>query len=79
MSLIKLALAGVAGYALYKYVNAENTDRVALASGEGAHSGSFAQVRNSGPEAMRDKPPQWQKVDELSDQSFPASDPPATY
>ena len=79
MSLLKLAVAGIAGYALYKYANTENTDRVALASGEGAHTGSFTQVRNSGPEAMRDKPPQWQKADEASDQSFPASDPPSTY
>lgn len=37
-------------------------------------------VRNSGPAAMRDAPQgQWSEVDEASDQSFPASDPPATY
>ena len=79
MGLVRLAIAGIAGYALYKYATRENTDRVALASGEGAHAGSFAHVRNAGPEAMRDAPEQWQKVDQASDESFPASDPPATY
>ncbi len=34
-------------------------------------------VRDAGPEAMADPPPAWDEVDEASDQSFPASDPPA--
>ena len=79
MGLIRMALASAAGYALYKYATRDNTDRVAFAKGEGAHDGSFSHVRNAGPEAMRDTPQQWQKVDETSDESFPASDPPATY
>lgn len=37
-------------------------------------------VRPAGPEAMRDAPRRgWDKLDEASDESFPASDPPATY
>jgi hypothetical protein len=36
-------------------------------------------VRDSGPGAMRDKPRQWNRTDERSDESFPASDPPSTY
>ena len=37
-------------------------------------------VRDAGPEAMRSTPQRaWTKTDEESDQSFPASDPPATY
>jgi len=36
-------------------------------------------VRDSGPEAMRDPPRRWDDVDEAMDESFPASDPPATY
>lgn len=36
-------------------------------------------VRPAGPESMRDPPKKWDEVDEDSDESFPASDPPATY
>jgi hypothetical protein len=36
-------------------------------------------VRPSGPEAMRDPPKHWDEADERSDESFPASDPPAKY
>lgn len=37
------------------------------------------QVRNAGPDAMKDKPRKWDKVDEASDESFPASDSSAKY
>jgi hypothetical protein len=40
-------------------------------------AGSGSSGRPAGPESMRDPPPNWDKVDEASDQSFPASDPPA--
>ena len=33
-------------------------------------------VRDAGTEEMRNPPKQWDKVDEASDESFPASDPP---
>jgi len=36
-------------------------------------------VRPAGPESMRDPPRKWDEVDEESDESFPASDPPSTY
>jgi hypothetical protein len=38
---------------------------------------SGAAARSAGPEAMRDPPPEWDKVDQSVDESFPASDPPA--
>ena len=38
------------------------------------HSGN---ARSAGPDAMRDPPRSWSAVDEASDESFPASDPPA--
>ena len=52
------------------------------ASDSGSH-GAFASseegmVRSAGPGGMRDKPHRpWTPVDQASDESFPASDPPA--
>jgi hypothetical protein len=78
-----LGLAAVAGlgFVLGRYLmNREG------AAGDGAaitedrpegfvgHSGN---ARQAGAEAMRDPPKEWTKVDEASDESFPASDPPA--
>lgn len=37
------------------------------------------QIRNSGPDAMQDRPKKWDEVDEASDESFPASDSSAKY
>lgn len=45
----------------------------------GKGSGVPTPVRPAGREDMRDPPKQWDKVDEDSDESFPASDPPSTY
>jgi len=36
-------------------------------------------VRDAGPDAMENPPERWTEVDEASDESFPASDPPAKY
>ncbi len=36
-------------------------------------------VRPAGPSQMKDPPGTWDEVDEVSDESFPASDPPARY
>ena len=70
-----LALAGL-GYAGYRYYQKTygGGAPVAFAGNQGD-----ARVRDAGPEAMRDKPRDWTKTDEESDQSFPASDPPANY
>lgn len=40
---------------------------------------SPVQVRDAGEDAQADKPKEWDKQDEVVDESFPASDPPATY
>ena len=52
--------------------------RAALA-GTGGHGavGHSGAARSAGPEAMRDPPKDWSEVDQASDESFPASDPPA--
>ena len=75
MAILKLAALGALGYAGYKYFEKNKADHAAFAGNQGN-----ADVRDAGPEAMRDKPSrEWQKADEASDESFPASDPPATY
>ena len=47
-------------------------------TGSGGHGavGDSGAARSAGPEAMRDPPQDWDKVDQASDESFPASDPP---
>jgi hypothetical protein len=70
-----LALAGL-GYAGYRYYQKTAQGSAPAFAG---HQGDV-KVRDAGPEAMRDKPAgNWTKADEESDQSFPASDPPANY
>jgi hypothetical protein len=76
MALLRLAFVAAAGYAVYRYATRDRgLHRAAFADGEA--TGGPVEVRNAGPEAMRSDLPEWDKVDEASDESFPASDPPA--
>jgi hypothetical protein len=76
MALLKLTFAAASAYAIYRYATRERAvHRAAFADGEA--NGGPVDVRNAGPGAMRSDQPEWDKVDEASDESFPASDPPA--
>ena len=80
MGLIRLAALGTLGFLGYKMVEkAKAGQNEAFAEGQ-AGGENLTQVRDAGPEAMADAPQrEWTKVEEESDQSFPASDPPANY
>ncbi|MEZ5680818.1 MAG: hypothetical protein R3E14_05920 [Erythrobacter sp.] len=72
--LLKLLALGGLGYAGYKYYE-KNQRKPAFAGDQGNVA-----IRDAGPDAMRDESGHdWNKTDEESDQSFPASDPPANY
>jgi hypothetical protein len=80
MGLIRLALTGAAGYALYKYATRDAEGQSAYAGGGAKRPDeNFSKVRDAGPQEMSNAPRTWNKVDEASDESFPASDPPSTY
>jgi hypothetical protein len=65
-----LALVGLAGLTLLGAAMRRRPPAV-------AGTGRSGFVRPAGPEAMRSPPKRWDNVDEASDESFPASDPPA--
>jgi len=77
--LVKLAALGAIGYFAVSRFPRHNAKRNAAFADDQPQESDTA-VRDAGPEAMRDKPQRdWSAVDEAADQSFPASDPPATY
>ncbi len=80
MALLRLAALAALGYVGYKYYEkSKGEGHAAFAKGQ-ATGENFSKVRDAGPHAMADKPKRaWTAEDEASDQSFPASDPPATY
>jgi len=77
--LLKLAALGAIGYVGYRYfTNAAETNHAAYADGQ--VSGSHTDIRDAGPDAMRDPEQRpWTGTDQKLDESFPASDPPGNY
>jgi hypothetical protein len=80
MAMLKFAALAALGYAGWKYFERmKDGSEPAFAAGQETGE-NFAKVRDAGPEAMADPPRRtWSREDEASDESFPASDPPATY
>lgn len=73
-----LLLAGSA-MLLAKTLQTGRTARVSETARRTKVQRTAGPVRNAGPSQMEFPPKQWDKVDEQSDESFPASDPPGTY
>ncbi|KPL69214.1 hypothetical protein SZ64_14550 [Erythrobacter sp. SG61-1L] len=80
MGIVRLGIFAALGAFVYKsWQKSRRAAPAAFADGQG-EPGNQTQVRDAGPEAMRDGPRRpWTREDEASDESFPASDPPATY
>ncbi|HEY0112494.1 MAG TPA: hypothetical protein VGB59_05010 [Allosphingosinicella sp.] len=81
---IGAALAAGLGYLATTFWRRQGGNSPALGAraaitGTGGHGavGDSGAARSAGPDSMRDPPSDWGKVDEASDESFPASDPPA--
>ncbi len=83
-SLVLLGLAAGAGtfFWLRNWLGSREVPEAPAAAfaGSGAPQGSFVHTRDAGPDHMRDEEGEhWDQVDQTSDESFPASDPPGSY
>ena len=84
-TMIAAAGAAVAGFAAALFArrrwggNDHAPEAAAFRDGETEPGpvGQTGSARAAGPEAMRDPPRHWERTDQASDESFPASDPPA--
>lgn len=75
-NLVVVAMAGLGLYTIMSAL-APRTASQGMTGRRSTHDGS--EVRPAGPKAMKDRPKEWDMVDERADESFPASDPPGTY
>lgn len=71
------AFAACAAFLLARRMREDPDEVAAPASARGKTAPGPGAARSAGPDAMRDPPEDWEKVDQASDESFPASDPPA--
>lgn len=79
MGLLRMAALSALGYAGYKYLLKDKNPHNAAFAADQSEGDNFAQVRDAGQDAMRDKSSKWTETDQELDESFPASDPPANY
>lgn len=83
MRLVTILAAAGLGYAAYSLLmnppdrRSRRDDRLRDPYASGAGDGGF--VRNAGSAEAARLSSEWDEVDEASDESFPASDPPARY
>ena len=73
MGLLRMAAVGALGYVGWKYYEKAKDKSPPAFDASQEPGENRAKVRDAGPQAMADA------ADEASDQSFPASDPPANY
>ncbi len=82
--LVRLGLLAGVGAVIYKMFHRNAEHGSAVAAGDNSDAApvySSGVVRNAGRREQHDKEENrdWDKVDEQSDESFPASDPPGNY
>jgi hypothetical protein len=79
-NILIMAALGAGAYALTRRKRDSGADGSHAAFADDQSAKTDNPVRDAGPDAMRDPPRRaWSTVDEESDQSFPASDPPGNY
>lgn len=87
-ALLGLGIGLAAGWFMERLLSGRLTNNVSIQTRSGKHSSAFRagetdaetrdQIRGAGPDSMRDPSRRiWNSVDEASDESFPASDPPS--
>ncbi len=70
---------GAVGFAGYKFFKPRGRPVNAAYAEDQPHD-NYTDIRDAGPQAMRDPSPhEWTETDEDLDESFPASDPPGGY
>lgn len=79
--MLKLVFIGlIAGAAAVIYTRRKRSSQRNAAFDQDQPHISHMDVRDAGPQAMRDKPQrEWTETDEDLDESFPASDPPGGF